>query len=223
MHSERAGRSDRPFRVSGNNPMPTGVDIAGFAIFALAMVSTPGPANMILLTAGARFGLRPALPFVGGIILGKQLIIWPIGLGLMTLAASVPLLFTAMKWGSAGYILWLAWRIARARIAPGAIEDAPPGLASGLIVHPLNPKAWAMITAGFTNFVAAGTDPLSATLGIAGVFLAVQCLLHPLWCWGGERLATLVAGRPSERWIMIGLATATGLSVLYVLMKDGAA
>ncbi|MEM9062072.1 MAG: LysE family translocator [Pseudomonadota bacterium] len=202
--------------------MMTGVDIAGFAVFALAMVGTPGPANMILMTAGARFGLRPALPFVGGIVLGKQLIIWPIGFGLMTLAASVPWLFTALKWGSAAYILWLAWRIAGARIAPGSVDDTAPGLTAGLIVHPLNPKAWAMITAGFTNFVEAGTAPIDATLGIAAVFLAVQCLLHPLWCWGGERLSAFVAGRPAERWIMIGLATATALSVVYVLIKEGA-
>ncbi|MEL7000399.1 MAG: LysE family translocator, partial [Pseudomonadota bacterium] len=103
---------------------------------------------------------------------------------------------------------------------PGGASSTAPGSIRARAIRHASHK---MYTAGFTNFVAAGTDPLSATLGIAGVFLAVQCLLHPLWCWGGERLATLVAGRPSERWIMIGLATATALSVLYVLLKEGAA
>ena len=196
-----------------------GVDIAGFALFALAMVGTPGPANMVLLSAGARFGLRPALPFVGGIVLGKQLIIWPIGFGLMTLAASVPWLFAVLKWGSAAYILWLAWRIAGSRIVPGQ-AGMVPGLTAGLIVHPMNPKAWAMITAGFTNFVALGTPPLTATIGIAGVLFGVQCLLHPIWCWGGERIAATVAGRPAERWLMWVLAGLTVASVAYVLAKD---
>ena len=91
---------------------------------------------------------------------------------------------------------------------------------AGLIVHPLNPKAWAMITAGFTNFVALGTPPLTATIGIAGVLFAVQCLLHPVWCWGGERIAATVAGRPAERWLMWVLAGATVASVVYVLVKD---
>ena len=63
-----------------------GVEVFGFLIFAAAMVGTPGPANMVLLSAGARFGLRRALPFVAGVLLGKQLIIWPIGFGLMELA-----------------------------------------------------------------------------------------------------------------------------------------
>lgn len=193
-----------------------GIDILGFAVFATAMVGTPGPANMVVLAAGARFGLRAALPFVAGVILGKQFLIWPIGFGLMTLASSQPWLFTALKWGSAAYIFYLAWRIASTRINTGDAGVAAPPMSAGLIVHPLNPKAWAMITAGFTNFVPAGSSTLSATFGIAAVFLAVQIVVHPLWCWGGERLAGLVAGRPIERWVMWGLAAATVLSVFYV-------
>lgn len=200
-----------------------GVDLIGFAIFACAMVGTPGPANIVLLAAGARFGLRASLPFAAGVILGKQLIIWPIGFGLMTLATSVPWLFTALKWASAAYILYLASRIAMSRIKPGEAGQAAPGFLPGLIVHPLNPKAWAMITAAFTNFIPDGMATFPATLTVALVLLSAQCVLQPLWCWGGERLAVLVAGRPAERWVMWGLAGATALSVLYVLAKDGMA
>ena len=203
--------------------MEPGVNIAGFAVFACAMVGTPGPANMVLLAAGARFGLRPSLPFAAGVILGKQLIIWPIGFGLMAFAATVPWLFTALKWGSAAYILYLAWRIALSRINPGEASDEPPGFASGLIVHPLNPKAWAMITAGFTGFVADGTSAFTATLGIAFVLLSAQIVLQPLWCWGGERIAALVSGRPAERWVMLTLAGATVLSVVYAITSGGGA
>lgn len=197
-----------------------GVDIAGFFVFAAAMVGTPGPANMVLLAAGARYGLRSALPFVIGIVLGKQLIIWPIGFGLMTLAASAPLVFTILKWASAGYVLWLGWRIAGSRIAPASGRSEAPGFVAGLAVHPLNPKAWAMITAGFTNFVETDATAFSATLGIAMVLGIVQTLLHPLWCWGGDLLAALVAGRPAERYVMWALAVLTVLSVFYVLSKD---
>ncbi|MEL7153645.1 MAG: LysE family transporter [Pseudomonadota bacterium] len=198
-----------------------GVDIVGYLIFACAMVGTPGPANMVLLAAGARFGLRASLPFAAGVILGKQLIIWPIGFGLMALAASIPILFTILKWGSAAYILYLATRIAMAKIVPGQAGQAAPGFASGLIVHPMNPKAWAMITAGYTNFIPDGMGTFQATLTTALVFLAAQSMLQPLWCWGGERIAAIVSGKPAERWVMLGLAAATALSVIYVLAKEG--
>ncbi len=196
-----------------------GVDLIGFAMLAIGMVGTPGPANMVLLATGASYGLRAALPFVAGVALGKQLIIWPIGFGLMALLAQVPVLFLALKWVSAAYIIWLAWKIAGSRIVPGQSGADVPGFSKGLIVHPLNPKAWAMVTAGFTNFVEPGTSAFTATLGIAVVLLAVQTALHPLWCWGGAQLARLVAGKPSERVLMLGLAALTVASVLLVLIK----
>lgn len=195
------------------------VAVGAFAIFAASQVGTPGPANMALMATGARYGLRAALPFVAGVALGKQFIIWPIGFGLMGLASTVPWLFTVLKFASAAYIIWLAWRVVNLRLGtPGAAADAP-GFAAGLIVHPLNPKAWAMITAGFTNFVDPGTSTWVATATIAAVLLACQVVLHPLWCWGGERIAATVAGRPGERYLMWTLAALTVASVLLVLFQ----
>lgn len=196
------------------------VAIASFAIFAASQVGTPGPANMALLATGARFGLRKALPFVAGVALGKQLVIWPMGFGLMQLAQTAPWLFEALKWVSAGYIVWLAWRVANLRLDT-QIEAKAPGFAAGLIVHPLNPKAWAMITAGFTAFTAPGTPAWEATVVIAAVLLSVQVVLHPIWTYGGERIAATVAGTAGERYLMWSLAALTVASVLFVLFAGG--
>jgi threonine/homoserine/homoserine lactone efflux protein len=132
------------------------VAAGAFLIFAASQVGTPGPANMALMATGARFGFKAALPFVAGVALGKQLIIWPIGFGLMSLATTVPWLFMALKYISAAYIIWLAWKVANLRLNTKS-EAKAPGFAAGLIVHPLNPKAWAMIVGGFTAFVEPGT------------------------------------------------------------------
>jgi threonine/homoserine/homoserine lactone efflux protein len=196
------------------------VAVASFAIFAASQVGTPGPANMALLATGARYGLRRALPFVAGVALGKQLIIWPIGFGLMQLAESAPWVFETLKWVSALYIIWLAWRVANLRLNTD-IEAKAPGFAAGLIVHPLNPKAWAMITAGFTAFTAPGTPSLEATVTIALILLGLQLILHPIWTYGGERIARSVAGTPVERYLMWTLAGLTVASVLFVLFAGG--
>ena len=196
------------------------VAAASFAIFAASQVGTPGPANMALLATGARYGLRRALPFVAGVALGKQLVIWPIGFGLMQLAESAPWVFQSLKWVSAGYIIWLAWRVANLRLNTN-IKAKAPGFAAGLIVHPLNPKAWAMITAGFTAFTEPGTPSLEATVTIALILLGVQLILHPIWTYGGERIARSVAGTPAERYLMWTLAALTVASVLFVLFAGG--
>ena len=138
-----------------------------FIPFALSQVATPGPANMAMMATGARFGFKAALPFVVGVILGKQLIIWPIGYGIMEFAAHVPLLFTILKFLSATYIIWLAWRVANMRLTYNEASAEVPGFWAGVLVHPLNPKAWAMILAGFTNFIDSDTSTFFATLYIA--------------------------------------------------------
>ncbi|SDW38009.1 LysE family translocator [Litoreibacter albidus] len=196
------------------------VAAASFAIFAASQVGTPGPANMALLATGARYGLRRAMPFVFGVALGKQLIIWPVGFGLMQLADSAPWLFEALKWASALYIIWLAWRVANLRLNTNT-EAKAPGFAAGLIVHPLNPKAWAMVTASFTAFTTADTPSLEATVTIALILLGLQLVLHPIWTYGGERIARSVAGRPAEKYLMWTLAALTVASVLFVLFAGG--
>ena len=197
------------------------VAFATLAVFAASQVGTPGPANMAMLAAGARYGFRAALPFMFGVVLGKQLIIWPIGIGLMELADRVPGLFLALKYISAGYIIWLAWKVANLRLGPGQVVAKPPGFRAGLIVHPLNPKAWAMIVASFTNFVAVGTPVLTATASVAAVLLVCQLNFHPIWTFAGDRIARVVAGTRMEPYLMWTLSGLTVASVMFVLFGGG--
>jgi threonine/homoserine/homoserine lactone efflux protein len=186
-----------------------------FIPFAFSQVATPGPANMAMMATGARFGFRAALPFVAGVILGKQLIIWPIGYGIMEVASQIPLLFEILKFLSALYIIWLAWRVANMRLSSGEPSVDAPGFWSGLLVHPLNPKAWAMILVGFTNFVESDTTTFYATLYIAASLLIIQIICHPIWTLFGDRIAKFIIGKKYERLFMWFLALVT---VIFVLM-----
>ena len=186
-----------------------------FIPFAFSQVATPGPANMAMMATGARFGFRAALPFVAGVILGKQLIIWPIGYGIMEVASQVPLIFEILKFLSAIYIIWLAWRVANMRLSSGESSVDAPGFWSGLLVHPLNPKAWAMILVGFTNFVESDTTTFYATLYIAASLLIIQIICHPIWTLFGDRIAKFIIGKKYERVFMWFLALVT---VIFVLM-----
>lgn len=198
------------------------VALTSFAIFAASQVGTPGPANMALLATGARYGFRAAVPFVLGVVIGKQLIIWPVGYGLMELAERAPWVFVTLKYVSAAYIIWLAWKVANMRLHAHDVTGDAPGFVAGLVVHPLNPKAWAMIIGGFTAFVAPGTPTFEATLNIAAVLLVCQLLLQPLWALAGDGIARTLAGTAMEPYLMWSLALLTVASVLFVLFGGGA-
>ena len=197
------------------------IAIASFAVFAASQVGTPGPANMALLTTGASYGFRAALPFVAGVVLGKQLVIWPVGFGIMRLAFVAPWIFEVLKYVSAAYIIWLAWKVIHLRLSAAGPASTTPGFIAGLIVHPLNPKAWAMIIAGFTSFVTPNTDPLIATASIGGILMATQLFFHPLWALAGDRIARSLAGTAAEPYLMYSLAFLTVASVLFVLFGGG--
>ncbi|MDZ7828141.1 MAG: hypothetical protein U5K33_01220 [Halofilum sp. (in: g-proteobacteria)] len=76
-------------------------DYVGLIVFLAVMTGTPGPAeHAALVGAGARFGLVPALPFALGVILGMQIVAWPAGLGLLSLAERAPVVFGVLRWSS---------------------------------------------------------------------------------------------------------------------------
>lgn len=193
------------------------IEPVGLLIFMAVMTGTPGPANMLLLGAAARYGLRSGTPFLLGVVLGMQIVIWPLGLGLLELGTRAPGAYRVLQALCAAYILWLAWRIAGSRIDRGATTAPAPGFGRGLLVHPLNPKAWAIATGAFTQFVPASAEPLAATAALAVVSLLVGSALQGLWFWSGAGIARLLAGHPAERWTMRVLGLLTVLSVLLAL------
>ena len=174
---------------------------------------------MIMLATGAKYGFRNALPFVFGVIVGKQIIIWPIGFGLLLLNKEHPYVFLFFKYVSAAYILWLAWRIANMRISAETSDRPPPGFLSGLIVHPLNPKAWALITTGFTNFVDPSSSIFFATAAIALCLFIIQLVCHPIWTLFGEKIVRLVGGSVYERYLMLFFALLTIIFVGLALLS----
>ena len=195
------------------------IELFGMALFAASMIGTPGPANMVVMAAGARFGFRAALPFLAGTILGKQFIIWPLGLGLMSVLTPDSLAYQILRWASVAYILWLAWKIAGTKIVTKEAGARAPSFAAGLIVHPLNPKAWAMVIGALTNFTNPDYSALAITAAAALLFISLQIVLQSLWTLAGAQIASLVAGTNREVWLMRVLAVLMVGSVLYVLLK----
>ena len=141
------------------------VDMAGFLIFAIAMVGSPGPANMVLMTSGARFGLRRSLPFVAGVALSKQAVIWPVGFGVLTLVQVTEILAkggdktgvkAAVGAGSAPAVAAPAAKPAKAAAKPAAKAAAAPAAEGADDLKKLTgvgPKmAAAMAEAGVASF-----------------------------------------------------------------------
>ena len=156
--------------------------------FIILMVGTPGPANLLAMSAGSQFGFYKCLPFNFGLTLGKILLNIAMGLGLGVLLVNFTTFQNVIKFIGAGYMIYLALKSWNINIKNN--EGKPDiGWKQGILVHPLNPKAWVMTLIAWTEF---GPQLGSFTLQIIIItcsFAIVQTFVHNLWSLLGAILS----------------------------------
>jgi homoserine/homoserine lactone efflux protein len=134
-----------------------------FLLFVLtegALIVTPGPAVLLVVSQGLRRGTAGALWSAAGILVANALYFAISGTGVGALLAASGRLFTAIKWAGAAYLLYLA---ALAIFRPslpalrGTSEGAGParrGLVfRGLVLQLSNPKALLFFVAILPQFI----------------------------------------------------------------------
>jgi threonine/homoserine/homoserine lactone efflux protein len=198
--------------------------IALIAMFAVSMVGSPGPVNMALMASGASFGYRRSLPFLVGSISGFLLVCLAVALGLGSLFITFPTLQIVFLFASVLYIIYLAYKVAT---ATPQVDDrsSHPGYFAGVILHPLNPKAWVTIIAAYSQFVSPSSSYIGQILTIMLIFTVVSFPLNSIWCYGGNVLRRLVKSTKALRIINITLAilmvVAVGLTLLQADILEG--
>ena len=155
-------------------------------VFVLLMVGTPGPANMLAMIGGARLGVGPCLAFIVGLTIGKVGVNVLFGVGFGLLLAEQAILLLALKLVSAAYLAWLAIQSWNPQAMDG--KDARKGLRfrEGLIVHPLNPKAWVMSLLAWTQFAPDLGDFWQQMFVVCMTFATCQIFMHTAWCYLGS-------------------------------------
>ena len=126
--------------------------------FAAAVTLTPGP-NVVLVTASAtNIGFRRTIPQTLGITFGFGSMILAAGLGLAGVVHAKPRLHMALKYAGAAYLLYLAWRIARADASGASARAGPIGFVEATLFTWMNPKAWLSALGAAAAFTTVGGD-----------------------------------------------------------------
>ncbi len=180
-----------------------------FAIAILFLVGTPGPGVLSLAGVGSAYGYRDGLRYMVGLFIGNFAVALAVLTGLAAVMLAMPGLRTALATASALYLLWLAYKIAFAGARVAFIErPAPPGVIGGLTLQAINPKAYAVSTAIFTNFPFMPENPaLEASLKLI-IFNALWIVIHVFWLWLGVTIRRLELPERIQRRINIGMAAA---------------
>lgn len=154
-----------------------------FAIAVLVFLALPGPSTFTLLTATGRGGIRAGYTTLAGLLLGDQVLMWLAVAGVAALLKANPLLFHAMQYLGAAYLVWIGLQLLHTQ-KPGAragMIARRPGhhFRQGLLVTLLNPKAIVFYMAFFPLFIDPATHRGLPTFTTMAALIA---LLGIAWC-----------------------------------------
>ncbi len=126
-----------------------------FLLITAVLIIAPGPIVTLVISTGATKGTRAALTTVAGTTTGNVVLLAGIAIGLNWVVAHAGLLFEALRWTGAAYLIWLgiqAWR--HAGESGGELKDTDRRrFLRGLFVALSNPKTIVFFTAFLPQFV----------------------------------------------------------------------
>lgn len=190
-----------------------------FAAAVFFLIITPGPGVLSAAGVGAAYGVQSGLRYVLGLFIGNNLVILAVVSGLAALVLANPVVRTVLFALSTAYLLYLALRIAFAgsklAFAPAQTE---PGVMAGILLQPINPKAYAVNTALFSGFAILPDALVAEAIWKLLIVNAIWVPIHVLWIWFGVRLKALNLAPARQRLINYAMATSmllvVGLAVL---------
>jgi threonine/homoserine/homoserine lactone efflux protein len=191
--------------------------LLSMAAFALASSISPGPVNVVALSAGAQHGFAASMRHVTGATVGFTLLLLLIGLGLHALLAHFPNLIDIVKWAGVGFLLYMAYKLAVDDGKLGA--DKPirgPSFAYGAAMQWLNPKAWLASLAGMGAYAADGDGRLVWQFTV--VYFVVCYLSIASWAYAGTFLRRYLQEPKRVRLFNRVMAALLAASALYLLI-----
>ena len=161
------------------------MSLSGLAFFALVyfvFVITPGPGVAAMIARGLGTGMRGAVPYALGFMLGDMVWFTIAATGLAALATQFAVAFTIVKFAGCAYLIYLAWKIWRAPVHTSDITQATmatgawPSFAGSLTLCLGNPK----VIVFFISIMPLVIDVKQVTLASYFAMLVVMAPFVPM-------------------------------------------
>jgi len=189
-----------------------------FLVFAVVAAVTPGPSNIMLVTAGANAGVLKGLPCLLGVAAGMGLMMFLVPFGLASLVLGLPLALRLLNWSGAAVLLWLSWKIARSGRDESAPRGEPVGFLGAALFQWANPKSWLVsVSAGGTFLDAHAGSAAVQAAGLGGLFVMAALPSCFLWLAGGAALQRYLSTERNRRLFNLAMGGLLALSTTIIL------
>lgn len=193
--------------------MPSLADLTAFALVAFAMVCTPGPNMIYLLSRSLCQGPRAGMVSLVGVAAAFAVYMVSAVLGITALFMAVPFAYDTLRVAGAAYLLWLAWQAVRpGGRSPFEVRDLPPDgtrklVLMGFLTNLLNPKAAVLYLSLLPQFMRPERgDLLGQGLVLGSTQIAISFAVNTVIILTAGSMASFLARRPrwqtAQRWLM---------------------
>ena len=193
--------------------MPQLSTLLAFALVSLAVVLTPGPNMIYLISRSITQGPAAGMVSLGGVALGFVFYMLCAAFGITALLFAIPFAYDALRLAGAAYLLWLAWQALKPggrspfQVKKLAVDGPRKLFAMGLLTNLLNPKIAMLYLALLPQFIdpAAGTV-LTQSLALGSVQTAISVSVNAMIALAAGSIALFLGERPTwllvQRWLM---------------------
>lgn len=180
--------------------------LSAFILFAVVMLFTPGPNNVMLMTSGLNFGFARTVPHMFGVSIGFSLMVFLVGGGLGAIFQKFPWLYEVLKYAGTVYLLYLAWMIATAKPrAEAGGRHRPLSFLEGALFQWVNAKGWVIAIGAITTYAAVMRFPLNVIL-LSAIFAVIGTASSAAWAAFGSSLTHLLKNARAVRIFNIVMA-----------------
>jgi threonine/homoserine/homoserine lactone efflux protein len=188
--------------------------------FMTSMGITPGPNNILVASSGVNFGFRATIPHILGITVGYPVMLLLVGLGLAKIFIAIPAIHVVLKYISIAYLLYLAWRIARASaMAEAQRTIRPMTFLQAAAFQWVNGKGWVVALGAVTTYTVVNQTLPLQIVALASIALAITLVCVCCWSFFGALLRQFLHTEKRRRWFNYSMAALLVVSILPVLWE----
>lgn len=188
-------------------------------LFCFATSISPGPANLLVMASAAKYGFKKALPVFWGILVGFNVMVFLVGVGLGELFRLHPTWHEIIQYIGVIYMLYLTFCIIRSDTPIQSDQPSIPsvGFIQAALLQWVNPKAWVMAIGVMATYAIPNADPLWQSLLIAFIFLLVGIPCIGTWLVAGIFVRQFLSSKRQMQMFNLTTGLLLFISILFVL------
>ena len=170
-------------------------------LFCFSTSISPGPANLLAMMSGAKFGILKSIPAFLGILIGFNIMVFSVGVGLGSIFNQYPMLHTIIKYIGVAYMLYLAYCIIRSDTVLGAAEEGEKQISflQAALLQWVNPKGWIMAIGAVSAYALQTAHPIGQAAIISLVFFLVGVPCIGVWLISGAMVRKFLSNQKNMK------------------------